>query len=42
MRSTSSITPKGIVGFYGASSVERLPTEIAITNCVKKFKGLKF
>src|SRR5687768_1288637 len=33
---------EGIVGFYGASSVERLPTEIAITNCVKKFKGLKF
>ena len=32
----------GVVGFYGASSVERLPTEIAITNCVKKFKGLKF
>jgi predicted TIM-barrel enzyme len=33
---------EGIVGFYGASSVERLPTEIAITNCVKKFKTLKF
>ena len=33
---------EGIVGFYGASSVERLPTEIAITNCVKKFKELKF
>jgi predicted TIM-barrel enzyme len=33
---------EGIVGFYGASSVERLPTEIAITNCVKKFKGLRF
>jgi predicted TIM-barrel enzyme len=33
---------EGVVGFYGASSVERLPTEIAITNCVKKFKGLKF
>ncbi len=33
---------EGIVGFYGASSVERLPTEIAITNCVKKFKGLTF
>jgi predicted TIM-barrel enzyme len=32
----------GIVGFYGASSIERLPTEIAITNCVKKFKGLRF
>jgi predicted TIM-barrel enzyme len=33
---------EGIVGFYGASSVERLPTEIAITNCVKKFKTLTF
>jgi predicted TIM-barrel enzyme len=33
---------EGVVGFYGASSVERLPTETAITNCVKKFKGLKF
>jgi predicted TIM-barrel enzyme len=33
---------EGIVGFYGASSVERLPTEIAITNCVKRFKGMRF
>ena len=33
---------EGIVGFYGASSIERLPTEIAITNCVKKFKTLMF
>src|SRR5882762_5141143 len=33
---------EGIVGFFGASSIERLPTEIAITSCVKKFKGLKF
>ena len=33
---------QGIVGFYGASSIERLPTEVAITGCVKKFKGLKF
>ena len=33
---------EGVVGFYGASSVERLPTEIAITECVKEFKGLKF
>ena len=30
----------GIVGFFGASSIERLPTEIAITGCVKQFKGL--
>lgn len=30
----------GIVGFFGASSIERLPTEIAITGCVKQFKGI--
>ncbi len=30
----------GIAGFFGASSIERLPTETAITNCVKDFKGL--
>lgn len=32
---------KGIAGFFGASSIERLPTEIAITNQVKSFKKLK-
>jgi predicted TIM-barrel enzyme len=31
---------KGIVGFFGASSIERLPTEVAITGCVKKFKAI--
>jgi predicted TIM-barrel enzyme len=31
---------KGIVGFFGASSIERLPTEVAITGCVKKFKSM--
>jgi len=30
----------GIVGFFGASSIERLPTERAITGQVKAFKGL--
>jgi predicted TIM-barrel enzyme len=30
----------GIAGFFGASSIERLPTEVAITGCVKQFKGL--
>jgi hypothetical protein len=30
----------GIVGFFGASSIERLPTEVAITGCVKQFKGI--
>lgn len=32
---------KGVAGFYGASSVERLPVEQAITSIVKEFKGLK-
>jgi predicted TIM-barrel enzyme len=31
---------KGVVGFFGASSIERLPTEVAITDCVRRFKGL--
>ncbi len=32
----------GIVGFYGASSIERLPTEVAITECTRRFKGIRF
>lgn len=31
---------QGVVGFFGASSIERLPTELAITACVRRFKGL--
>jgi predicted TIM-barrel enzyme len=31
----------GIVGFFGASSIERLPTEQAITTCVRQFKDLR-
>jgi predicted TIM-barrel enzyme len=31
----------GIVGFFGASSIERLPTEVAITGCVKRFKEMR-
>ncbi|WP_020468960.1 phosphoenolpyruvate hydrolase family protein [Zavarzinella formosa] len=31
---------KGVVGFFGASSIERLPTELAITDCVRKFKAI--
>ena len=31
----------GIAGFYGASSMERLPVEIAITEITKRFKGLR-
>jgi predicted TIM-barrel enzyme len=30
----------GVVGFYGASSMERLPTEVAITAQVARFKSL--
>ncbi|MEU4550022.1 phosphoenolpyruvate hydrolase family protein [Nonomuraea dietziae] len=32
---------KGVVGFFGASSVERLPTELAITAQVAAFKNLE-
>ncbi len=31
---------RGVVGFFGASSVERLPTEVAITGQVRRFKEL--
>jgi predicted TIM-barrel enzyme len=31
----------GIAGFFGATSIERLPTERAITGQVKNFKGMK-
>ncbi len=33
---------KGVVGFFGASSIERLPTEVAITQQVKDFKAIAF
>ena len=33
---------EGVDGFYGASSVERLPTEIAITEQMEKFKAIRF
>jgi predicted TIM-barrel enzyme len=32
----------GVVGFYGASSMERLPTEIALTENTRRFKALTF
>src|SRR5690625_2497991 len=32
----------GVDGFYGASSMERLPTEVAITEQIKKFKTITF
>ncbi|MEH7482004.1 phosphoenolpyruvate hydrolase family protein [Neobacillus drentensis] len=31
---------KGVSGFFGASSIERLPTELAISGQVKKFKEI--
>lgn len=31
---------RGVSGFFGASSIERLPTEVAITTCVEKFKQI--
>lgn len=32
---------RGIVGFFGASSIERLPTEVAIRDGVEQFKALR-
>ena len=32
---------EGIAGFYGASSMERLPTEVAMTENMKRFKKLE-
>lgn len=31
---------KGVHGFYGASSLERLPVEKAITSTVKEYKSI--
>ena len=33
---------KGVHGFYGASSMERLPVEVAITETMQKFKAVRF
>lgn len=33
---------EGIVGFYGASSIERLPVEPAITNRIREFTQIRF
>jgi predicted TIM-barrel enzyme len=32
---------RGVVGFYGASSIERLPAECAITETMRLFKAIK-
>ena len=32
----------GVHGFFGASSMERLPVEVAITNTTKEFKAVRF
>ena len=31
---------RGVVGFFGASSMERLPTEVALTETVRRFKSI--
>lgn len=31
---------EGVVGFFGASSMERLPTEVAMTETMRRFKAL--
>jgi predicted TIM-barrel enzyme len=32
---------RGVVGFFGASSMERLPTELALTENMRRFKGIR-
>jgi predicted TIM-barrel enzyme len=32
---------RGVAGFYGASSMERLPVEVAITAQVRRFKDIR-
>lgn len=32
---------RGVHGFYGASSMERLPVETAIAECVREFKAIQ-
>ncbi|WP_414429667.1 phosphoenolpyruvate hydrolase family protein [Anaerosalibacter bizertensis] len=32
---------EGVVGFFGASSIERIPTELAIKEQVESFKNIK-
>ena len=32
---------EGVAGFYGASSMERLPVEPAITGCVRQYTSLR-
>jgi predicted TIM-barrel enzyme len=32
---------RGVVGFFGASSMERLPTEVALTENMRRFKGIR-
>jgi predicted TIM-barrel enzyme len=33
---------RGVHGFYGASSMERLPIETALTEQVRRFKAIRF
>jgi predicted TIM-barrel enzyme len=33
---------EGVVGFFGASSMERLPTEVAMTENMRRFKALDY
>lgn len=33
---------EGVVGFFGASSIERLPTEVGIRDQTQKFKAVRF
>jgi len=36
------VRTNGVVGFFGASSMERLPTEVAIAQNMRRFKAIQF
>ena len=40
MRLTSWSGREGVVGFFGASSMERLPSELAMTENMRRFKAI--
>ena len=42
LSSVSSIRTAPGIGFYGASSMERLPTEVALTEQTRRFKSVQF
>ncbi len=41
LKTSIQMFAEGVVGFYGAGSMERLPVEPAITNRIREFAELR-